>query len=759
MLTQPTGTAQHQTCLHRAHAQSFRLFLALFVWLQCLCTLCPSLASAASEETAAANDLRTWLHAGEFARLDAYLSTLQQAYEADSGQENSVANALHAFARPLPELEAPFEQWVMAYPQSYAARTARGIYLNSMGWAFRGDAYADKTHRSRFDAMQRYMDKAESDLTAAIDLSPRPIAALAELIDIAKASSKEGALDLLEQAIEADPQCAAPRRSYLTSLQPRWNGSRERMRTFLETTRSLADQPKLQTLVKLMEGDILIDQASDLTAKRNYSGALELYQQAAMLTHNTYAEGRLGWLYLKLGQYDNAMRYLDGVLKQSPDDDWSLRQRSWLHFKRNQTESGLADLRRASELGNVDAMQKLAYMHATGESGVPADDAEALKWSRRAAYFLESYSQAEVGRAYLNGLGVPIDLAAAAKWYRLAAEQDYGIAQNELGLLLWYGRGVPVDKEAAARYWRLAADQNVWQGQHNLKFFLQEDYPLGGYGKAKRDAVAARNTVFGILAMLEETLPYGRRIGSLVRTSARTIQGPNRLKLFLGTFSTLLLLIAGSALLGRRLSKVPASILTPGNDVPVALLQELGENESILWWGRPRSGFIYDRVDYLTMGSGLLLLVLALFWLDASLQQGAPLWAVVAGGLVLLFGLHLLALRHILDAMRRARTLYALTPQRALIVGWSLGRLVRSLPLRSLRAMTFVAHADGSGSILFSTSRQAPPAARSARARGLEVGDSAFTAIDQAKSVQQMIMQLQTQGHPAPEQPSNIATP
>ncbi|HCN10096.1 MAG TPA: hypothetical protein DIT01_19390, partial [Lentisphaeria bacterium] len=51
---------------------------------------------------------------------------------------------------------------------------------------------------------------------------------------------------------------------------------------------------------------------------------------------------------------------------------------------------------------------------------VPQDDAEAVKWFRKAAE--QGYPQAQynLGVAYANGEGVPEDDVAAVKWYRKA---------------------------------------------------------------------------------------------------------------------------------------------------------------------------------------------------------------------------------------------------------------------------------------------------------------------------------------------------
>ncbi len=52
-------------------------------------------------------------------------------------------------------------------------------------------------------------------------------------------------------------------------------------------------------------------------------------------------------------------------------------------------------------------------------------------------------AQTMLGYMYAEGTGVPQDDAEALKWYRLAAEQEGGFAQFALGEMYSAGRGVP----------------------------------------------------------------------------------------------------------------------------------------------------------------------------------------------------------------------------------------------------------------------------------------------------------------------------
>ena len=87
-------------------------------------------------------------------------------------------------------------------------------------------------------------------------------------------------------------------------------------------------------------------------------------------------------------------------------------------------------------------------MYGTGE-GVPQDEAEAVRWVRRAAEQGNADVQYNLGTIYGAGRGVPQDDAEAARWLRLAAEQGDALAQFDLGVMYVTGGGIPQDDAAA----------------------------------------------------------------------------------------------------------------------------------------------------------------------------------------------------------------------------------------------------------------------------------------------------------------------
>ena len=54
---------------------------------------------------------------------------------------------------------------------------------------------------------------------------------------------------------------------------------------------------------------------------------------------------------------------------------------------------------------------------------------------------------------YKEGKGVPQDDAEAVKWYRKAAEQGHADAQTILGMMYKEGKGVPQDDAEAVKWY------------------------------------------------------------------------------------------------------------------------------------------------------------------------------------------------------------------------------------------------------------------------------------------------------------------
>ena len=103
------------------------------------------------------------------------------------------------------------------------------------------------------------------------------------------------------------------------------------------------------------------------------------------------------------------------------------------------------------------AQHNLGECYYLGECGLPEDDAQAVEWYRKAANQNYAYSQFRLGGHYLLGHGVPKNEVEAVKWFRKAAEQGMGAAQNDLGTCYLFGTGVIKDYVEAYKWILLGA--------------------------------------------------------------------------------------------------------------------------------------------------------------------------------------------------------------------------------------------------------------------------------------------------------------
>ncbi len=81
--------------------------------------------------------------------------------------------------------------------------------------------------------------------------------------------------------------------------------------------------------------------------------------------------------------------------------------------------------------GDAAAQYSLGNMYRRGQ-GVARDDAEAVRWYRKAADQGNASAQYLLGVMYDGGRGVTEDHSEAVRWYRSAADQGHAFAQDQI---------------------------------------------------------------------------------------------------------------------------------------------------------------------------------------------------------------------------------------------------------------------------------------------------------------------------------------
>lgn len=112
----------------------------------------------------------------------------------------------------------------------------------------------------------------------------------------------------------------------------------------------------------------------------------------------------------------------------------------------------------AAQLGHTVAQYRVAQFEAENKK----NEAEALKWYRKAAEGGHKDAQFALGEWYENGRGdLTVDPNAALLWYEKSAEQGHADAQYHAGRLHTLGiNGMAIDLVKAKHWYTKAADQN-----------------------------------------------------------------------------------------------------------------------------------------------------------------------------------------------------------------------------------------------------------------------------------------------------------
>jgi hypothetical protein len=137
------------------------------------------------------------------------------------------------------------------------------------------------------------------------------------------------------------------------------------------------------------------------------------------------------------------------------------------------------------------------------------------------------------------------------------------------------------------------------------------------------------------------------------------------------------------------------------NDPTVVITPHLSPGERLLWAGRPKQGFALRGWDILFVPMSLLMVIIGSVITVVEFRQlggtGVLLFVVVwmIGSYWFAFG------RFFYDARKRARTYYALSDARVIVVSGEASYDIRAIQLKVLREVTFTRRADDTGTLEF----------------------------------------------------------
>lgn len=168
---------------------------------------------------------------------------------------------------------------------------------------------------------------------------------------------------------------------------------------------------------------------------------------------------------------------------------------------------------------------------------------------------------------------------------------------------------------------------------------------------------------------------------------------------------------------------------------------QLGTHERLVWAGRPKTGILFRPSDKFLIPFSLFFGGIAIFWETMAFVTGAPLFFKLWGLPFVIIGLYLMVGRFVLDAWKRANTVYGLTNERVLIRSGIFSKHMESVNLRSIAHLTLEQKPDNSGTIILE-----PVDLRYSMMQGMAwpgvKQPLSFEGIENVKSVYDKILQM-----------------
>lgn len=167
---------------------------------------------------------------------------------------------------------------------------------------------------------------------------------------------------------------------------------------------------------------------------------------------------------------------------------------------------------------------------------------------------------------------------------------------------------------------------------------------------------------------------------------------------------------------------------------------ELEPGERVLWAGQPRQGLRLDWSDLYSIPFGLFFFGFSVFW-TAGAYQGSPIFALF-GVPFLIAGAYIAFGRFFVEAQQRARTYYAVTDRRALIVSGLLNRTVKSLDLATLHDVSVTERKNGTGTVDFGSTSGLERRMGSFGSFGFNaMNDNSFQLVERPREVYKVVLE------------------
>jgi tetratricopeptide (TPR) repeat protein len=327
------------------------------------------------------------LRGDHFQKLETDYSALQLKFEQSKISSEKLLDEFRAFYPTDKDLAAKYDGWVSAFPRSYVARLARGIYYKKVGFEERGGDYISNTSDTKLEKMDAALSKATKDFGDSIPMTAKPFLSYFHMIDIGRAYvGPAETRRLYEQAVRLDPHSFDVRLKFMVALQTRWGGSLEQMQQFLEECRHASfparQFQRLESMVYEDAGWSSENAGDPAAAELAYRKAIEL--DSADCTSCLVSS--LTTILMKERKYADAIPFFDRYLKAKPGDSWALANRGLSYYQSGRPFEAFNDWTLSAAAGDAFSQNRLGVLYMTGIPGhVSPDPKQGIEWLRKAA--------------------------------------------------------------------------------------------------------------------------------------------------------------------------------------------------------------------------------------------------------------------------------------------------------------------------------------------------------------------------------------
>ena len=302
------------------------------------------------------------LTTNKFDELEKILKIYLDLYLTDLIPLDTLYSKFSAFKTP--GIDQYYNAWINAYPKSYSARLARGVYRYNVAYEKRGTNFSDKTTDGQFQDFEKILKESKSDLEESLRLYERPVLTYCYLLQISSRLNLNSERKLLDAALKLDQKAYNLRSAYLNSITPKWGGNDKLMKEFMDENNK---SPLSDYVKKILVSEYYYYLAEQEGLNRNYKSASDLYLNAYKASNSPGYLRASGNLAFDGGFKELAFQRFDELVKAHHKYTLGYIRRGYVYeTELNNYELALKDYLIACELGNSWAQNRVGWLFMMG---------------------------------------------------------------------------------------------------------------------------------------------------------------------------------------------------------------------------------------------------------------------------------------------------------------------------------------------------------------------------------------------------------